>query len=263
MNTPLISVITAAYNCESTIERSVSSVLGQTFGDYEHILVDDGSTDRTWAFARALALSDSRIRVFRQPNGGSAAARNRAIAEARGEFIAILDADDVCSPDRFEVQAAFLRQFPEVDVLGSGATLIDSGSRPIGSSMPASGHDELVANIYRRCPFIHSTVMARRSFFSRTGGYDVALRRCQDYDLWLRGYPIARYHNLRRLLIGYRVRNTPWFRSSYYSARVLLRAARRDGRVMTHGWYATRPLLATTLIRAGILSHVKQEAAVE
>src|SRR5262245_59273659 len=106
---PLVSVIIAAYNAERYIRTTCLSVLNQTYSAIEIIVIDDGSTDRTAAIVQALADADPRIRLVRQANRGTAAARNRAIAEARGEFIAPVDADDLWHPTKLERQVRRLQ----------------------------------------------------------------------------------------------------------------------------------------------------------
>ncbi len=107
----MISVIVPVYNAEKYIEETVASVLGQTFGDWELLLVENGSTDGTWSLLQRLARRDARIRIFRQEESkGAASARNRGLFEAKGRYIAYLDADDLWHPAKLERQLAFMQE---------------------------------------------------------------------------------------------------------------------------------------------------------
>lgn len=125
-----VSIITPCYNGERFIAETLDSVLGQTYAQWELFVVDDGSTDRTAAIAEAYAAKDSRIRVLRQKNAGTACARNRALREANGRYIALLDADDVWEPDFLERQLAFMRE-KGAEVVCCSYRHIDENSREI------------------------------------------------------------------------------------------------------------------------------------
>jgi GT2 family glycosyltransferase len=119
---PLVSVVIPAYNCEAFVADTLDSVLAQTFHDFEIVVVDDGSTDRTPEVLRGYA---GRIVVHRQPNAGLAGARNMGLRLARGELVAWLDADDLCAPERLLVEAAYLARHPEVVAVGSNFAAFD------------------------------------------------------------------------------------------------------------------------------------------
>lgn len=247
MAKPAISIVTPAYNAFTTLRWCVESIRAQSFEDWEHIIVDDGSTDNTWALLRELAEEDPRLRIIPQSNAGQGKARNVAIDLSRGCYIGLLDADDWALPGRLGLQAAFLDAHTDVDVLGGAMINISETGENLGISKLASKHDALVANIYKQTPFFTSTVMARRHFFVKLGGFGEAkrLRRGEDYDLWLRGYKRFRYHNLQIPLVFYRRRMAADWRSALYSARVIMAAIRRDRKPPSYIWYAARPLLAT------------------
>jgi hypothetical protein len=160
-----------------------------------------------------------------------------------------MDVDDRCLASRFEKQIGFLEKHPEIDVLGSGAIDVDGESKIMGVNLPRESHEELSFWIYKENPFIHPSVMARRKFFEKLGGYNVKLRRAQDYDLWLRGYKQFRFHNLQEPLIYYRREAQPRWRNALYSSRVLLTSIVREGKPFHAARYALRPLLATFLMR--------------
>ncbi|MEW6380722.1 MAG: glycosyltransferase [bacterium] len=243
-----ISVIMSAHNECDYIGAAIRSIQQQDMSDWELIIIDDGSTDNTYNTIKHLPEKDPRIKLMRNiHNLGLAASLNKALANARGQFIARMDGDDVSLPTRFSHQLSFLQEHPDIDVLGAGMIEIDSRGHPIRETYCPEKHEEIISHIYKECPFIHPTVIARREFFDTLGGYNKTLRRAQDYDLWLRGYKQFRYHNLQMPLIYYR-RSASDYRSSAYSSYVLWRAVKRDKRLLSHGWYALRPLLAALLM---------------
>ncbi|WP_278686731.1 glycosyltransferase family 2 protein [Alistipes finegoldii] len=122
--TPLISVIMPLYNAERFVGESIENVLRQTVGDFELIVIDDASTDASAEIARAYAAKDDRIVLMHNElNSGAARTRNRALDAARGKFITFMDADDLCSPERFAKQLAFFEQHPQTDICGSYYTM--------------------------------------------------------------------------------------------------------------------------------------------
>ncbi len=242
---PLVSVISPAYNAASTLAACIESIRCQTYTNWEHIVVDDGSTDESWELLQTLASQDKRLRVLWQANAGQGAARNTAIQGARGDYIALLDADDWALPERLAVQVSFMEAHPDVDVLGGAIINVSETGQELGIERVPAGHDTLAKSIYRICPFFTSTVVARPHFFQVLGGFAEDLPRAQDYDLWFRGYRRFRYDNLDIPLVYYRRDVKPSWRNAYYSMRVILRAARREKRLATHGWYAAHHLLWT------------------
>ena len=211
-----ISIVMAAYNGEVTIRHAIASIQGQSVEDWELIVVDDGSTDETVLIARSLAESDKRIVVIRnEKNLGLAVSLNKGIFHSHGEYIARMDADDVSLPDRLKLQIDYMDSNPDVAVLGGGAIYMDEKGIELGNVMMPETHEAIIAWMLRSSPFIHPAVMARRSFFEKTGGYNESLKRAQDYDLWFRGRKIGRYHNLPIPIIKYTQREKRIFQSLY------------------------------------------------
>jgi glycosyltransferase involved in cell wall biosynthesis len=249
----LVSVVLAVHNGAPSLEAAVASVLTQTLTSLELVLVDDGSTDDTPAIVGRYASSDPRVVALRTPHRvGLPAALNLGWRRARGDLIARLDADDECLPTRLERQLDYLRGHPEVDVLGTGAILVDEDGRELGTAVRPPDHETLVREIYRAGPFMHPTVMMRRLFLEALGGYDEKLRRAQDFDLWLRGRHRFRYANLQEPLVRYRVRARPLAGQVAWGSYVLARGAWREGRFLRDGQYAARYLAATLLGRLGL-----------
>lgn len=211
MTVPFVSVLMPVYNAERFLREAVESVLAQTHRELELIAVDDASSDGSHALLQEYATRDARVRVFRQThNQGIVAARNRAFREAdpAAEFCAILDADDVCEPDRIAQQVAFLQAHPDHALVGGHTLIIDEHSQVIGIRRYPSDYATICKTITRYNPIAQPAVMLRRSMLPAREPYDAAFPRCQDYELWLRlaaAHPIA---NLDRPVLRYRVSET-------------------------------------------------------
>ena len=184
---PRISVVMGAYNSRDTIEAAVLSILDQTVEDLELLVCDDCSTDGTWELLQRLAEQHPRkLRLLRSgENRYLAASLNRCLAEAKGEYIARMDADDVSLPDRLEKQLRYLEAHPEIDMVGTGMQMV----------MDWGGTKDLFCPEYpdrntmqRRTPFFHATILARRRVFETLGGYTEgeATKRSEDIDLYCR-----------------------------------------------------------------------------
>ncbi|MGK7344542.1 MAG: glycosyltransferase [Candidatus Nitrospinota bacterium M3_3B_026] len=200
---PKISVIMGVYNGERHLREAVESVLGQTFGDFELIVIDDGSTDST---PRILAsFDDPRLKIKRQENAGLTKTLNRALSMAKGEYVARQDADDVSAPERFEKQAAFLDANPDITLVGSWMTHIDEDGDVIGVTRLPSDPDRIAAALPISNQFCHGSIMARRSALESAGGYREAFTYAQDYDLVLRLSERSRLANIPEALYGHRL----------------------------------------------------------
>lgn len=227
---PGVSVLMSVYQGERWLAQALDSVVAQTFTDWELVVVDDASQDGSASILAAYAVREPRISVVRQlANAGLAASLNLAISLARGEYLARMDADDICLPDRLARQVEYLDVHPDVCVLGGGADYIGEDGALKGRVLMPEGNDKIVAALPRRSPFIHPTVMARRAFMAGTGGYDPRLRRNQDYDLWARGAWRCRYHNLQVPLVLYRHRAAKPLTTVAAAIVVRLRCAARHG----------------------------------
>ncbi len=199
---PRVSVVMPAYNAEPYIAEAIESILNQTFADFECIIIDDGSADRTADVIRG--FSDPRIRfVQNERNEGVAAALNRGLALASGEYIARMDADDICFPDRFEKQVAYMDTHPEVAVLATGT---EKFGRDRGVMLFSERWETLKIDLLFACCFAHPSVMIRAAVLKRTGlCYDPSFSRMEDYDLWDRLSVENRLAALPDVLLRYRI----------------------------------------------------------
>jgi glycosyltransferase involved in cell wall biosynthesis len=235
------------------------------------IIVDDGSKDNTWDVAQAYCRANTKVTCFWQNNAGVASARNSALSRARGEYIALLDADDECLPQRLDVEVEYLLRNREVTVVGSGAIEMDATSNKIlGICRLPATHEELIRTMYYRTPFFAPTVMARRLFFEQLGGFDPRrrygedhdlwlrgiaggkrcmafteeLRRAQDIDLWIRGSGSFVYANIPSPLIRYRRKLQPTRQESWCISKLMFRHCVVEQGLLSGIWFATRPLIA-------------------
>lgn len=201
---PKVTVLVPAYNAEKYIGKAIDSVLAQTFTDFELLVINDGSTDQTENILRSYA--DDRIRLINQTNQGIAAALNLGLLNARAELIARFDADDICMPERLELQYRFLEAHPEYIIVGSDADYIDrDGSFVFTCRLPAHTHKEIRELALTKCPFIHSAVMFRKAPILQAGGYNKNAFAFQDHLLWSKIIRNGEGCNLPDLLIQVRL----------------------------------------------------------
>lgn len=194
---PLVSVIMPAYNVEPYIAAAIESALEQTFDDYEILVVDDGSTDRTASIAAAYGARSERIRLITQANRGLSAARNAALRAARGAFLALLDGDDIWDPGFLEQQMAVFRERPEVSIVTGNAICLGSWR----DGQPAQPYPDVrpeptLLTVLEDEQAIFVMSVFRRSVYEGIGGFDEALYTNEDYDYWIRaaaaGFVFAR-----------------------------------------------------------------------
>lgn len=198
----------SCYNASRWLHEAIDSVLAQTLENFEFILVDDGSTDETWNLIQRYRDRDHRIVAISKKNTGLADSLNVGIAQARGAWIARLDADDLGEPTRLEEQIRFVQGHPEVVLLGTGFVEIDEQGRVIKKHRYPSRHCELVRHLERLQQFFpHSSAFFRREIAQDAGCYNPLFRKTQDWDLWLRLAERGRIACLENFLV--RVRKHP------------------------------------------------------
>ena len=209
MTTPAVTVLMPVYNAERFVARTVDTILAQTFGDFEFLIINDGSTDGSLAILQDYAKRDARVRLISRPNTGYVAALNEGLGLARGEFVARIDADDLSDPRRLELQVGRMRREPGLVALGSNALAIDEDGHLLGDYSVPLTHEEIEANHLRGSSSIHHpAVMLRPEAVTRVGGYRREFMPCEDFDLWLRLGEVGRLANLperlltKRLFVG-------------------------------------------------------------
>jgi glycosyltransferase involved in cell wall biosynthesis len=190
---PRVSVVMSVYNEEQYVGEAIDSILCQTFQDFEFVIVDDGSVDRTPAVLKG--FDDPRLKVHHQANQGQSAALNQGIRLSTGGYIARMDGDDISLPGRLEKEVSLLESHPEIGLVGTWCIKVDT----------KTGHERVQSlpeddSAIRRFmivdnPFIHSSVMIRKDVLDRVGLYKEGLI-WQDYELWVR---IAGHHRMANI----------------------------------------------------------------
>ena len=197
----LVSVIIATYNREKLIMEAINSVLAQTYQNFEIIIVDDGSTDNTRDLIES--INDPRIKYIYQENAGCAAARNTGIDNANGEYIAILDSDDLWLPKKLEKQIQFMNTHPEVGVCGTLAENI--GTTHYNAWFPSKHEDIKAALLFDGC-MTHSSVMMHKELLDKFNiRYNCNLQTSEDYDLYLQLLDITEFYTIPEILVQYRL----------------------------------------------------------
>jgi glycosyltransferase involved in cell wall biosynthesis len=203
---PIVSVIIPAYNRANTLPEALRSVQAQTLKDWEAIIIDDGSSDETESVARSFQAGDDRIRYIHQTNRGRSAARNVGIAQAKGEYVAFLDSDDVFLPRKLETQVLAMQAHPEYGMAYTNYTMMSESGEPIkgwglrkevltGYVYPALLYSVGAALMYT------SSVIVRRDLFASAGMYDETMHYCEDLDLWRRVARLSPILQIREALI--------------------------------------------------------------
>ncbi len=190
MSTPLVSVIMPAYNAEKTIADAIQSVIGQTFQNWELIIVNDGSRDKT---VDVIDLTDQRIRLLNQPNEGVASARNHGIRQSTGQYIAFLDSDDVWAREKLEKQIEWFHNIADKNNLGlihtSYKCFVDNITNSFIKENYPSKYLKIANKYYKllvHCDIGTSTVMVKKSVLNDIGLFDSMLNGTEDWDLWIR-----------------------------------------------------------------------------
>lgn len=200
---PRVSVLMTIYNAAPYLRRTLDSLSAQTFGDWELVAVENGSRD---ASPRVLSdWGDERLRAVELPqNIGRTAALRLGLERARGQYVAVLDADDLSSPERLRREVEFLDSHEDVVLVGAWADFIDSQDRVVDHYHPPATHEELIDAFGGENPIVHSSAMYRTAVAREVGGYPEDLRHAQDQGLWLRLLKRGRMAVLPEVLCLYR-----------------------------------------------------------
>ena len=199
---PKVSVIITVYNCQKYIREAIDSILNQTLKDLELIVVDDGSTDKTGEILGT--YKDPRIKVITQPNMGMAQGRNKGLEEARGEYIAIMDADDISFPERLEVLVDYLEYNSDIGGVSTDVSLANEHGEVTGVRHGIDSEEILNGPT---CP-CEPAYMIRKDLITKIGGYRKELMLASDYDLYLRLAEVSLLKNIDRPLYKYRINLT-------------------------------------------------------
>lgn len=252
MKKSLVSIIMGAYNCEKTIRNCIESVLNQSYLDWELIICDDASTDNTYAILAEYANMDNRIRILKNnENMRLAASLNRCLKEARGKYVARVDADDEYTYDKLEKQVLFMEKNSDIDVSGTGRILFDeNGEYATVYEKDIPSKTDLLFD----APFAHPTIMMKKEVYEALNGYNVSkdTMRCEDLDLWFRffeqGYrganihePLYRYHLSRN---DYKKRSLT---AAIGTTKIFIRGYKKIGIPFYYYVFAFKPIIAAII----------------
>ncbi len=197
-----VSVIMSVFNGQRYVKESVKSILGQSFKDFEFIIVNDGSADRTGEILENFSQQDSRIKVISNSvNIGLTKSLNKAIKIAQGEYIARQDADDISLPERIAKQVAFLETHQEIKVLGTFGYAINKDGKILRKEILPVLSQEIKKHLIKANPFIHTSVMIRKETLDKVQGYNEDFKVIQDYELWFRILKDEKGENLPFFLV--------------------------------------------------------------
>jgi glycosyltransferase involved in cell wall biosynthesis len=203
-NNPKVTVLMPAYNAAKYIDDAITSVLTQSFTDFELLIINDGSTDKTEEIIRS--YHDPRIVLISQENKGVAAALNLGLIHARAHYIARFDADDICYPNRLKVQYDFITAYPEYSIIGSAVDYMDADGHYIFTHHPEGHLNEEIQQLkYSICPFIHSSVFYKKDVVVNNGGYNEHAYTYEDHFLWVNILKNEKACNLSHPLIKVRL----------------------------------------------------------
>lgn len=203
---PVVSVVICIYNGEKYLEPAIDSVLKQSLTNFELLLIDDGSSDRSLEILREYEKKDNRCRVFTGPNQGLIGSRNMGIQQARAEYIALMDADDICMSERLATQLQYLQAHPRCVALGSRVLLVDPDNRPIMPWGVATAHEAIDAAYMagRGAAIVNPSAMIVKSAFLQVGMYQKDFIHAEDMDIFLRLAEVGELANLPEILLHYR-----------------------------------------------------------
>lgn len=203
---PKVSVLMPNYNCEKYIAQAIESILDQSFTDFEFIIIDDGSTDKSWEIIEEYAKKDPRIVAMRnEKNIWVQNTRNLLFEKAKGGYYALFDSDDISHISRLDKQKLFLDANQDIALLWSNFDVIDSlGKVTTKKSFPEN--DDLIRTLFfQRNPFGQNTIMVRSECIKKVGWYDPKFQVAEDLDLWIRIGSIYKMHNMQEVLVSYRI----------------------------------------------------------
>jgi len=205
---PKVSVIMPFYNCEKYLDKAISSILNQTFQDFEFIIINDASTDRSDTVVKKYFKDERIIYLKNDTNLGVAQSLNKGITVSQGDFIAIMHGDDIATIDRLSIQYNYMLRNPNVGILGSYVNIIDENDRIIKKrKIKPLTHCEIKNAIFRFTPVISPTMFVRSVVFDKIGLFREKLRRCEDYEFLIRAlFNNIQINNINVILLSYRTR---------------------------------------------------------
>lgn len=253
---PTVSVLMSVYNGERYLAEAVESILNQSFTDFEFIIINDGSTDRTSEIL--CQYTDSRIRLVEQANMGLTRSLNKLLALTRGKYVARMDADDISLPERFAQQVAFLDSHPDTGVVGTAALVRDEIKGGEWIYPVATSDERIRRSLVKGNPLVHTSVMMHKSVIEKMGGYNESYTFAQDYELWTRLIKHTKMANLPDILVIHREhsgaisvsRRANWrflWRSIWVRVGIHYKAFRAVDYPIYYIFYVLQPILFTLI----------------
>ena len=245
-----VSIILPVLNGANYIEEAVESIINQSYKSWELLIIDDGSTDGTPLILEEVDRKEDRIRIITNPgHRGITYSLNIGWKQSKGNLIARMDADDICDHNRIKEQVEYMNSHPEIAVLGTAANIVcENNGNGVVVMMPET-HEQIVSQIYRKSPFIHSSVMMRKEFLEKMGGYRLStgFKNIEDWDLWIRGHKIFKFHNLQKVLIEYHGRKTVTIRELCNRFLGAMRILIREKKLLKDGWFIVASMVSALL----------------
>ena len=204
---PMISVVMSVYNGEKYLDEAIESILNQTYKDFEFIIINDGSTDKSLEIIEKYKNKDERIVLISRENRGLIASLNEGITKARGEYIARMDADDISLPKRFEEQVQFMKS-ENIDICGGNYLSINSDGSLFSLNLTPQSHELCTLSLVSKVPFAHPTVMMRKGFLDKYAFKygQSSFKKAEDLDLWMKMHEKgAKFGNVAELILKYRI----------------------------------------------------------
>jgi len=201
-STPRVTVLMSVYNAEAFLRAAIDSILAQTFQDFEFLIINDGSKDKSLKIIKS--YNDSRIRLISRANKGLTYSLNEGLGLAHGEYIARQDADDISVPERLAKEVAYLDNHPRVGLVGSNYTHMDARGKTSITTNVFTHPDDLKVCLILCNQYGHGSVMMRRSALDQAGNYDKRVGYVEDYDLWIRLSQVSDVANFEEPLYWWR-----------------------------------------------------------
>lgn len=235
MKKPKISVIMPNYNCEKYISEAIESILNQTFSDFEFIIIDDGSTDKSWEIIQEYAKKDSRIIAIRNDkNLKICKTLNKWLEIARGDYIARMDSDDIAKYNWLEKVFKFIDKNKEVWLCWSNFDFIDKNWNITWDKKFPETNKEIRNSIWFKNPFAHNTVIFRESCYNDFWWYDENFLYAEDLELWIRFWQKYQMYNIQENLVQYRVF---WENSILKKQKLMIKNTLKARRKAINLWY--------------------------
>lgn len=259
-----VSVVMGVYNSEGTLKESFDSLINQTFQDFEIIVCNDGSKDRTLEILQSYkeVLQDRLTIIVNTTNKGLAYSLNKCLEEAKGEYIARMDGDDIAVRNRFEHQVKYLDDYPKIDMIGCNVLLFDE--KGIWGTRTSNKYPKK-RDFLKTSQFIHPTIIIRKKVLVNLNGYNAekTTLRAEDYDLFMKFYAEGfRGMNLQQTLLMYREDSATFKRRSYFNRldemKIRYRGFKRMGLLPFGLPYVIKPLIVG-LIPQNILKVLRRE----